>query len=668
MERIASVLFGAVSFNSATEDGQSPQSPRTDENTDTDELTSCPICFERYVKPKYLPCVHTFCEACLQSYITKGQSERPAGFKCPLCRKFVPAPGNPDMPSEWAALLPVNHFIESLMDRNNSKSAEKLCQPCQKENESKIATTWCKDCMEAMCENCSKYHRRNSSTQFHQLDSIEQIAFDNLTVSSDILNCDEHNDKSIEFYCTEHDLPCCITCVTLFHRGCKSVNSISKAAFEFRKSTEAHNLMEKLKRKQGELLDAVKRQTENLAEIEEDAKQISPEIVQFADDMIKHMQRLKTESLDMLAEVKRKESRTLNEGKDRCENMANLLQSYLNVVSMAQKHGSDMYSFLEYQRIRQLYDNLKIRQQEDIVTHFDTVKIKWDVCFSLNNAKNAFRRLGIIAPRKRPHVIYKSEVDLMVAIPELVWQGKAPDDAVVSDAIFISGGRLLLADKSQPRLLLIDEGGKFLTWIDHDRTVFRMDFFRGEEALLSFRDERIVQKMDPEHYKFGEKIPLQFPCRVASRCNDGFVYGTSEKVVYKFDMKGRSNKVCSCLNPYCIKAFDADHIFYANYSDHTLHCVTSNGTQKFLYDPPDLIHPFSLDVDYQGNIYVLGLTSLNLHQVSFDGKRSRILLQCVGGLDTGFVKFRPGSSEFLVTLRGGRALARYKMNGAQRYF
>ena len=56
-----------------------------------DILTSCPICFETFKSPKYLPCLHSFCAGCLQTYITSAFRVNSVckGIDCPVCRAFV---------------------------------------------------------------------------------------------------------------------------------------------------------------------------------------------------------------------------------------------------------------------------------------------------------------------------------------------------------------------------------------------------------------------------------------------------------------------------------------------------------------------------------------------------------------------------------------------------
>ena len=174
-----------------------------------------------------------------------------------------------------------------------------------------------------------------------------------------------------------------------------------------------------------------------------------------------------------------------------------------------------------------------------------------------------------------------------------------------------------------------------------------------------------ILKLDTKTWNLGEKTMLDYTCTAISYCNDGLVYASNSTFVHKFNLTGLDSDICRSLNSYCIKAHDTDHIVVGNYGNYTVKCMSSNGSEKFVYRSSNLKHPFGLDVDRQGNAYIVGLTSRNLHQVSFDGKRSRILLQdAVGGQDTCCVKFKPLSQEFLVTADGGKMLKFYKMDRA----
>lgn len=59
-----------------------------------EEFLSCKICLEPFIKPKALPCLHSFCEHCLRDYVRRHPGEKPGHFPCPMCRKDTHIPAN----------------------------------------------------------------------------------------------------------------------------------------------------------------------------------------------------------------------------------------------------------------------------------------------------------------------------------------------------------------------------------------------------------------------------------------------------------------------------------------------------------------------------------------------------------------------------------------------
>ena len=72
-------------------------------------LLNCPVCYETYKKPKYLPCHHSYCEGCMEKLQTGPN------IICPECRETsaVPAGGVKDLPN--------NFFINRLLDEVDLK-------------------------------------------------------------------------------------------------------------------------------------------------------------------------------------------------------------------------------------------------------------------------------------------------------------------------------------------------------------------------------------------------------------------------------------------------------------------------------------------------------------------------------------------------------------------
>ncbi|XP_078119866.1 tripartite motif-containing protein 2 isoform X2 [Sander vitreus] len=120
----------------------------------------CSICLDRYENPKVLPCLHTFCERCLQNYIPAHSLT----LSCPVCRQTS------ILPEKGVAALQNNFFITNLMD-----VLQRAPDSCSQEaaalnNIATVATGqllscpnhggnvmefYCPPCETAMCQECT---------------------------------------------------------------------------------------------------------------------------------------------------------------------------------------------------------------------------------------------------------------------------------------------------------------------------------------------------------------------------------------------------------------------------------------------------------------------------------------------------------------------------------
>ncbi|KAI1887437.1 hypothetical protein AGOR_G00190290 [Albula goreensis] len=120
----------------------------------------CSICLDRYDNPKVLPCLHTFCERCLQNYIPAHSLT----LSCPVCRQTS------ILPEKGVSALQNNFFITNLMDvlqRSPGNSSEDSAvletgtpvptgQPLSCPNHGgNVMEFYCPPCETAMCQECT---------------------------------------------------------------------------------------------------------------------------------------------------------------------------------------------------------------------------------------------------------------------------------------------------------------------------------------------------------------------------------------------------------------------------------------------------------------------------------------------------------------------------------
>nr|XP_034317456.1 E3 ubiquitin/ISG15 ligase TRIM25-like [Crassostrea gigas] len=200
----------------------------------TDDKFRCPICLEEVRNPKYLPCYHTFCKSCIQTYISSTVACRgdnsPDTIQCPVCRKSIQAPSDDASSEEWACSLPEDKLILS-MSIDSDQSENQYCMFCQRNNKTVQAKHWCKTCTAIICDDCKFVHSYVPILESHRIVSLSDV--EDLKTNIEIDEpCLVHMGKYVEVFCQDHDQLCCTICFATKHRTCKTVESIDGVSLE----------------------------------------------------------------------------------------------------------------------------------------------------------------------------------------------------------------------------------------------------------------------------------------------------------------------------------------------------------------------------------------------------------------------------------------------------
>ena len=207
--------------------------PRRIKMTSTDELR-CSLCSQLYSSPRVLPCLHSFCEACLKNHQENvcGEGE----LTCPVnfCQESA---GEISLDE-----LPTNVWLESKISVETSieRISKGKCDICGDSSSS----TFCTDCGIALCGGCiTNWHNRNKLYKNHSLVPITESAESARTA---LVNhfaqstrqkhyCSNHDGREAEFSC--HDCKefrcylCCLSgsckdhdykCITDIAKGSRS--------------------------------------------------------------------------------------------------------------------------------------------------------------------------------------------------------------------------------------------------------------------------------------------------------------------------------------------------------------------------------------------------------------------------------------------------------------
>ncbi|XP_077977606.1 tripartite motif-containing protein 2-like [Glandiceps talaboti] len=207
----------------------------------------CRICSDRYKRAKILPCLHSFCEQCLDKAV-----EKTGKLDCPICRRSHGLQGG------GVARLSTNFFVNELVEqfrkRETKTEESKRCDGC-KQNE---PFKHCVECGVDICSFCTSAHQAFPFLKSHRLMSFEEYQNKQTKDPASVqppVPCNKHPSHAVTFYCDTCDNPICLECTALEHpRPGHNYRYLNDVASEFTK--ELLKMVAKLNEKNQDTVDS----------------------------------------------------------------------------------------------------------------------------------------------------------------------------------------------------------------------------------------------------------------------------------------------------------------------------------------------------------------------------------------------------------------------------
>ncbi|XP_059145685.1 E3 ubiquitin-protein ligase TRIM56-like isoform X2 [Physella acuta] len=194
-----------------------------------EEFLTCKICLEGFKSPKCLDCLHTFCEQCIDNHVLNECTYKKYSdyreFTCPLCRKRT------QLPIGGVKKLPDNFLVSSLGEvvARQKPSKFPFCDICKLVNRKhREATSKCIDCNKLLCKQCVDMHKETKVTQNHSLFDVE--------IEKDI-ECKEHQDEVVRFYCEPCQTCICVLCTFNEHKD-HEITQFNEAVSKYKENIQ----------------------------------------------------------------------------------------------------------------------------------------------------------------------------------------------------------------------------------------------------------------------------------------------------------------------------------------------------------------------------------------------------------------------------------------------
>ena len=172
---------------------------------------TCPVCYQLFKNPKYIPCYHSYCKGCLE----KIQVE--CKITCPECRKEA------ELPPGGVKELATNSFINRLVDdlilkKKVDGEQEVKCDECDRDDS---VVSFCPNCNLFLCHSCNDHHKWSKFYRGHAVVLLTELQSNKDTpiqAKWKIPLCKEH-DEQLKYYCEICDELVCMYCTVKKHNG-----------------------------------------------------------------------------------------------------------------------------------------------------------------------------------------------------------------------------------------------------------------------------------------------------------------------------------------------------------------------------------------------------------------------------------------------------------------
>ncbi|VDI25156.1 Hypothetical predicted protein [Mytilus galloprovincialis] len=623
-----------------------------DKTDNFDDLLTCTICLETFTAPKYLPCLHTFCKTCINTYILSTVDKEKTGttFKCPICRQDVLMGESPGQTETWSEKLPGNHFVASMMNRQAIRKHEKICDSCKANNETKNALSWCIVCEEAFCKSCEKCHKSFKMTATHPIVLLNDLVTNKETVTMHpLIYCEEHRGEVVKAFCVDHSKPLCSLCATLSHRKCEEVITIEKAAKGIKQSEKSIKLSAELRETSKQLSDLIQNRKRHLTDFEKESEVILANVSTIKATIVEHLNKIEEHIKNEIIKSKKEVVLELSEKSAELESLKSTVDNWIAIYDTGLQHGSELQCLLEIHRIYENKMNCdeaftkcisEIQDISMILEANDTAKDFTNLVSDLGIVKLVKTKANCPKPSISTNVnFHLGSINVINAI-DLIQENSQISGLFMED-VFI------FTHRHRCKVLKYDVNGKLISELKLTNGPLDIGQIDDTDVVVSaIHSKLIILNIQNMTQLRSIDVPYVHGCCYV---NGEFILANGNTLIWINASSGvKSKQIETNSHTYHVHADNRKQYTFANNSGEVFR--VANDKKIFTYTNSTLLNPRGIDTDCKGNVYICGYTSGGIHQLDKEGKLVRIIpTDSIGIKQPWVIRFRKNCNQFFVT-------------------
>ena len=533
--------------------------------------------------------------------------------------------------------------------------ADSLCSPCQTENMSVTALSFCNECQEYLCLSCVKHHMKLGLTKHHQLTkTADQIPVLKNEESKHVdERCIKHNGKVIGMFCSFHEEIGCHECMANDHGHCGEIIYIPDKAKGIASSSEFQVVREDLENTRDRL-----RVIRNDRQNDLDRLGAQRDTIMNSLRDIKQRTTNKLEAIEAASEAlcqKRYEENVSNIQTDvfACNSLSNILDTMTQVLKStsdettlflhmmrAKRNISAGLKMINSASWRARKQRLSFHQDSRVEHLFDGLKVLGQI----NTIQRLYNAVGIGA------------YDVNVV------SDKEKSDVMMYGCAFLSDGRIVVSDFSNKRLKILNTGYKVTSCVELCGSPSGVCTTGNNEVAVCIFDKCLIQFVN---VRSCSRPTRSFKTEL--NCQGIEFYGNQLYVTVTSDSKNHvriysisgslqhilEQNVFTRINQIACCPFS--ETLYITDTMKGVLCLSTKGSLLAEIKDTEIMQPTGISPDGNGGFFVAGFKTNNVVHFGQDGAKVKIILTDKDGIKEPLsLCFDSSLSKLTVTLAGSK--------------
>ncbi|XP_078611828.1 tripartite motif-containing protein 2-like [Branchiostoma floridae x Branchiostoma japonicum] len=618
----------------------------------TEEFLVCQICLEDFRQPKVLPCLHTFCQPCLERLL----ATEPVGkLSCPECRQDVPLPENGVQGLKSNFLVGKLHDIMRQQPKVSGKTSESQREgiPCTACARGIPAEFYCVECTDYLCNVCNDTHRGLKGTRSHKVITIQDLQsgrIANEIRARESSKCEDHNELN-KFYCDTCHRVICLHCVVTAHKDHQYVE-IEKAAERERARIKAKLSTVK------NTADLHEKWIEELQSVKNDwplqVQRTEEQIEQQAEAIIEAVQKVKSEKISQLRAMNAARQKQMEAAMEAAEMNLASAKSCAQFTDNVLEYGSPA----EVMSVAgELTARMEQTADENIAKRAELTKGFMNLTYDLTSCdleRDVSKLIGGIKETRVPFTSTLSPVQINVEIGTLrgsptllktVGQKGSGDGQFnfPTSLAVTTDGDYVVTDFINSRLQFLDKDGSFKKKVELEFSPWCVVALTNGDLLVTGDEHKIhvLDKQGRESHVIQVTGAAEKDQTTKGIATDGlgrinvtigyqvFVLSPSGDVIFKFEDKGQGQQQLSSTLRVAVNS--SNQIIISDNDNHNLKIFDPTGRHLFTCGshgsgPGQLHYPYCVITDSEDNIIVADRFNHRVSVFSRDGTFIRHVL------------------------------------------